>query len=267
MVPDNEMVHKFLLEIYQKIGSKDKYENKLKTLRLLDYEPESFEEEALVEKSESEEWFDTIQEDKDESSMKTDAIKEEIADMIEAQLNQSEHLQQVEIKDSERVTDEPFSERKFEKPVEAPLIVKEKEKNPGFMEKLTEKIRDGIKPLKSAFKTKEEELKDTTSTISLQADENDNEILTATLAELYVSQGFLEKAIKIYKKLLNEQPDKQEWAKRLAEIQDMQTTEDMSPDRFPDALQSIVTQEKEKKFLAILEKWLQNCHELKKTNM
>ena len=40
--------------------------------------------------------------------------------------------------------------------------------------------------------------------------EGKGEIITATLAELYFSQGILEKSIEIYEKLLRQHPDKEE---------------------------------------------------------
>lgn len=47
----------------------------------------------------------------------------------------------------------------------------------------------------------------------------EEEIITPTIAELYLSQGFRDKAIEIYQRLLAEQPDRDEWRERLYAIQ------------------------------------------------
>ncbi len=134
-----------------------------------------------------------------------------------------------------------------------------------------------------------------------EEDDDDNEIITATLAELYFSQGFLEKAIEIYKKLMSKQPGQQEWAKRLAEIQSVEsgekvdsevmtaepvqpkTPEKMEPEVHVETVQALgpdkIEQEvpleaaqqsqveiRKAKILNELEKWLRNCQRLKKSN-
>ncbi len=52
-----------------------------------------------------------------------------------------------------------------------------------------------------------------------QEQEGQEEILTPTIAELYLSQGFAEKAIEIYQELLIRQPDRTEWMERIRSIQ------------------------------------------------
>lgn len=51
-------------------------------------------------------------------------------------------------------------------------------------------------------------------------DQSQEEILTPTIAELYLSQGFAEKALEIYQKLLIRQPDREEWLERIHFIQE-----------------------------------------------
>lgn len=53
------------------------------------------------------------------------------------------------------------------------------------------------------------------------ADEGDSEELTATMAEIYVSQGLTGQAIKIYETILKKQPDNERAAKRLDELQNL----------------------------------------------
>ncbi|MEW5802256.1 MAG: tetratricopeptide repeat protein [bacterium] len=51
------------------------------------------------------------------------------------------------------------------------------------------------------------------------AAEQEEEIVTPTIAELYLAQGVPEKAIEIYQKLLIQQPDHREWQERVNFIQ------------------------------------------------
>jgi tetratricopeptide (TPR) repeat protein len=52
-----------------------------------------------------------------------------------------------------------------------------------------------------------------------QEEQAQGEIVTPTIAELYLSQGFAEKALEIYQKLLIRQPDRTEWRERIHSIQ------------------------------------------------
>ncbi|MGA1794252.1 MAG: hypothetical protein ACMUIL_00215 [bacterium] len=106
---------------------------------------------------------------------------------------------------------------------------------------------------------------------SSSTDDGEEEIITATLAELYFSQGFLERSIEIYTKLLTQHPDRQEWNLRLKQIQTMVDTVQ------PGAMQPSPAQEshsgmggdnnKRQKILATLEQWLRNCQNMKKSKL
>jgi tetratricopeptide (TPR) repeat protein len=48
--------------------------------------------------------------------------------------------------------------------------------------------------------------------------EKSDPLVTATMAELYVSQGFLKRALTIYRRLLETEPDNAEWINRLYEL-------------------------------------------------
>lgn len=52
-----------------------------------------------------------------------------------------------------------------------------------------------------------------------QEEQAQGEIVTPTIAELYLSQGFAEKALELYQKLLIRQPDRTEWRERIHSIQ------------------------------------------------
>ena len=50
------------------------------------------------------------------------------------------------------------------------------------------------------------------------APEESDPLITATMAELYVSQGFLKRALTIYRELLEADPDNEEWKNRLYDL-------------------------------------------------
>jgi len=70
----------------------------------------------------------------------------------------------------------------------------------------------------------EEDLNFTPPGEAFSAPEKDNSteerdpLLTVTMAELYVSQGFLKRALTIYRELLETDPDNTDWRKRLYEL-------------------------------------------------
>lgn len=47
----------------------------------------------------------------------------------------------------------------------------------------------------------------------------DNNFYTETMAKVYTDQGYLEKAVEIYRYLLEREPDRQDLAKKLSEIE------------------------------------------------
>ncbi len=49
-------------------------------------------------------------------------------------------------------------------------------------------------------------------------DKNERKIITATLADIYLQQGYLEKAIEIYEKLSKKEPDNDFYRKRCAAL-------------------------------------------------
>jgi len=48
--------------------------------------------------------------------------------------------------------------------------------------------------------------------------------MSATLAELYFKQGFAEKAVEVYRQLIEREPDNDRLRRRLAELQDTRAT-------------------------------------------
>lgn len=111
-----------------------------------------------------------------------------------------------------------------------------------------------------------EELQNPSAGSSL-ADDGEEEIITATLAELYFSQGFFERSIEIYKKLLTQHPDRQEWNTRLKQIQTIVGA--VQPDTRAASPQEGHSDtggdNKRQRILATLEQWLRNCQNLKKS--
>jgi hypothetical protein len=59
--------------------------------------------------------------------------------------------------------------------------------------------------------------------------------MSATLAELYFKQGFREKAVEVYRQLIEREPDNDRLRRRLAELQDVGPTSGPVPvaDRAP----------------------------------
>jgi pentatricopeptide repeat protein len=59
--------------------------------------------------------------------------------------------------------------------------------------------------------------------------------MSATLAELYFKQGFPEKAVEVYRQLIEREPDNDRLRRRLAELQDVGPTSGPVPvaDRAP----------------------------------
>ncbi|HBA88909.1 MAG TPA: hypothetical protein DCZ75_13275 [Geobacter sp.] len=55
-------------------------------------------------------------------------------------------------------------------------------------------------------------------------------LTTATLAELYVSQGFIDKALNIYDELLQSHPSNQQYQLRYAEIQEIRSLQHLQPE-------------------------------------
>ncbi|MGA1843572.1 MAG: hypothetical protein ACMUIS_03310 [bacterium] len=105
---------------------------------------------------------------------------------------------------------------------------------------------------------------------SSSTDDGEEEIITATLAELYFSQGFLERSIEIYTKLLTQHPDRQEWNMRLKQIRTM--VDAVQPGTTPPSPQESHSgtgsdNNKRQKILATLEQWLRNCQNMKKSKL
>jgi len=85
-----------------------------------------------------------------------------------------------------------------------------------------------------------------------------SEIATPTLAEVYVNQGQLEEAIRIYERVLDQNPEDQASVARIQELRDMRKAEPLPPDQpaVPKAKQ------KKEKTIAILESWLANIRKM-----
>ena len=149
-------------------------------------------------------------------------IKEEVL-KISGKASQKETFHQQEQKSTLKEQKRESVPEKVEKQKdEIESVVKEKDEKKGS---LINKEED-----KKEFFTQEQEGKKEEGggekereSFSLKQEE---EIITATLAELYFSQGLPEKAIEIYQKLIKEQPEQEEeWKKRIAALQEIQSEE------------------------------------------
>ncbi|MCX7965181.1 MAG: tetratricopeptide repeat protein [Syntrophorhabdaceae bacterium] len=52
----------------------------------------------------------------------------------------------------------------------------------------------------------------------MMIEKNENKIITATLADIYLQQGYIEKALEIYEKLVKKDPDNDFYRKRCAAL-------------------------------------------------
>ncbi|MGA1791447.1 MAG: tetratricopeptide repeat protein [bacterium] len=107
-----------------------------------------------------------------------------------------------------------------------PVMAKETTSDKTKIKDLSEIVKE---QKKRPLDTKEisEEMPQKKPYMPLAKEEDQTEIITATLAELYFNQGFIDKAIDIYRKLLDQNPDNQEWANRLKQIIEMQDSIEM----------------------------------------
>jgi hypothetical protein len=89
---------------------------------------------------------------------------------------------------------------------------------------------------------------------------------TSTMAEIYVSQGFIQRAIDIYEEMLTESPLNEGIIQRLSELQDMLTASNKSevsaeqPAAAMIAEQAACEPAEEKSVVATLESWLANIN-------
>lgn len=90
---------------------------------------------------------------------------------------------------------------------------------------------------------------------------------TGTLAELYVSQGFTDKALAIYRDILADEPGNTTAAARIAELESPQSAGAvvMSVDELPDAVAALPVQgtADDRTVLPVLEGWLNNIRRIR----
>jgi tetratricopeptide (TPR) repeat protein len=78
-----------------------------------------------------------------------------------------------------------------------------------------------------------------------------SEIATPTLAEVYVNQGQIQEAVRIYERVIAQYPEDQASLSRFQELRDSLTAEPLPPEQAPPP-----AKRKEEKTIAILESWL-----------
>lgn len=100
-----------------------------------------------------------------------------------------------------------------------------------------------------------------------QAPAGRDPLKTGTLAELYVSQGFTDKALAIYRDILADEPGNATVAARIAELESPQSAGAvvMSVDELPDAVAALPVQgtADDRTVLPVLEGWLKNIRRIR----
>ena len=306
MVPENIMAHKHLLEIYKQTGSKEAYEKELRIIQMIDHkkslsedidmiagpiskslvggahtdEPmEVHETEAQPEASNDAAMFDV--KESSEGGLEERASGEEVPGASEDKENIFENLKTLH-ENSEKMDeeDEP-SDSESEEALDSHEIADETSSNILKHDQDSESEEEVAKDtyVEKPVGGKKSKIGEHHTEVVLN-EEGEHGIATVTLAELYFSQGFLDKALEIYQKLLLQEPDHMEWVKRFQEIQDMQSNIEMGPHiqaeapeqpqtealhTQAEAAEQPQTKDKKEQILEILEQWLKNCQALKKS--
>lgn len=91
------------------------------------------------------------------------------------------------------------------------------------------------------------------------------EIITATLAELYFNQGLFDRAIDIYTKLIIKQPDREDWINRVKEIQKVkdQNEKDVKKEGIKEQMNVTKMDDEKKRVIIKLDKLLKNTQKMK----
>jgi len=192
-VPENFLLHELLASIYLKKGNllKAAYHGEL-VLFVNPHHSEALRIKGKVLKIRGRDsQKESFHEQEQKSSLK-EQKRELLPEKSEKQEDETEFVVKKKYEEKESLINKEEDKKEF--------LSQELEKEKGEVEK--EKGRESF-PLKL-----------------------EEEIITATLAELYLSQGLPERAIEIYKKLIKEQPEREEeWKKRIAAIQEIQKFE------------------------------------------
>jgi tetratricopeptide (TPR) repeat protein len=84
-----------------------------------------------------------------------------------------------------------------------------------------------------------------------------SEIATPTLAEVYVNQGQIQEAVRVYERVIAQNPEDQTSAVRVQELKDMLMVEPPLTEQ-----PTPRTRQKKDKTIAILESWLANIRKM-----
>jgi len=144
---------------------------------------------------------------------------------------------------------------------ETGFVIKEKDEEKESLVNKEEDQKESFTQERQEKKGEEKEEKERES-FPLKQDE---EIITATLAELYISQGLPEKAIEIYQKLIKQQPEREEeWKKRIAAIQEIQGAA-VSTEIFASEAEAVKKKNTHESIVQQLETWLKNIEKFEKS--
>ncbi|MFQ5456267.1 MAG: tetratricopeptide repeat protein [Nitrospirota bacterium] len=215
---DNILAHKQLINIFRNEGNREKA--LLSCRAVLSINPDDMEIKSILEELDMEIDGLTAEEDGSEQdeSITTDEEKTEeeeaskVFEIDEDDLSTSNDNYSIEIKESEdNITESE------DKDTDTDLSLDEEIPVPPLESSIdSEPLPDRIE---RNLDLTEEETGDTDTVIEISDNEEEtgDEIVTDTLGELYIKQGYYEKGIEIYKKILESEPDNQEVEQKLKE--------------------------------------------------
>ncbi|MGA1867065.1 MAG: tetratricopeptide repeat protein [bacterium] len=202
-VPENLLAHRILAKIYTQQGRKDLADEQLRVATLITPDhPETPSIDYLVER-----FTPLTKEEAEEKELtqKKERKKKNKKKYIEKKEKESKE----EETKADSGTDEILTTTLAELYYSQGLI----DKAIDIYTKLSEKA-----PQDKALNRRLNELKHEAGTETPQSPSGEEEGVTETYAELYYSQGLIDKAIDVYTKLLKKEPDNETWHTRLTEL-------------------------------------------------
>ncbi|OGF61814.1 MAG: hypothetical protein A2Y62_20545 [Candidatus Fischerbacteria bacterium RBG_13_37_8] len=282
--PDNIQAISLLAEIYEKLTFWDKALDKLRLLQLLSPDERTSDKIKYLEEKIGEEERQeapTVQFSMSlikETLTKTQADDAAGADEKETEETLStERTGKIEKETLEKIISsetmqEPSAQEDFNAQSEEQTAIQSNEKESVHYEREPIEILSLIKPetFNDAISEKAQEISDQFA----QQEELTIEITTQTLGEIYATQGYYEKAIKIYQKILIAEPNNSAAVNRLKELMDefnkinartnKQFFKEEITSEAPDQTKTSDKNQERKKRISTLENWLSTVKREKK---